>query len=77
MKCFYITFKLQVIVLLLVLTMRKRLRYLCTLFHESAECLSKLPALYWQPLGTFVMLLSLYSFWIVTILHLATASMMS
>ncbi|XP_025423200.1 CTL-like protein 1 [Sipha flava] len=64
----------SVIVLLLVLTMRKRLHFLSTLFHESADCLSKLPALYWQPLSTFVMLLGLYSFWIITILHLATAN---
>lgn len=54
--------------------MRKRLRFLSTLFHESADCLSKIPALYWQPLGTFVVLLGLYAFWIAVILHLATAS---
>jgi len=54
--------------------MRKRLNFLSTLFHESADCLSKLPALYWQPLGTFSVLLGLYAFWTVVILNLATAS---
>ncbi|VVC27985.1 Hypothetical protein CINCED_3A023837 [Cinara cedri] len=64
----------SVIVLLLVLAMRKRLHFLSTLFHESADCLSKIPALYWQPLGTFVVLLSFYAFWTSVILHLATAN---
>lgn len=64
----------SVIVLLLVLVMRKQLNFLSTLFHESADCLSKLPALYWQPLGTFVALVSLYAFWTAVILHLATAN---
>jgi len=54
--------------------MRKRLNFLSTLFHESAECLSKLPALYWQPMCTFSVLLGLYAFWTAVILHLATAS---
>ncbi|XP_050535213.1 choline transporter-like 1 [Daktulosphaira vitifoliae] len=64
----------SVVILLLVLAMRKRLNLLSTLFHESAECLSKLPALYWQPLCTFFVLLSLYACWIGVILHLATAN---
>lgn len=54
--------------------MRKRLNLLSTLFHESANCLSKLPTLYWQPMGTFIVLLGLYAFWTAVILHLATAS---
>lgn len=61
----------------MVLAMRKRLNFLSTLFHESAECTSKLPGLYWQPLGTFVVLLGLYAFWTAVILHLATASKLS
>jgi len=67
-------FKLQVIILMLVLAMRKRLNFLSTLFHESADCLSKLPALYWQPICTFSVLICLYAFWTAVILHLATAS---
>ncbi|KAE9544761.1 hypothetical protein AGLY_000303 [Aphis glycines] len=43
----------SIIIFLLVLAMRKRLNFLSTLFHESADCLSKLPALYWQPMCTF------------------------
>uniref|UniRef100_A0A2H8TGH5 Choline transporter-like protein n=1 Tax=Melanaphis sacchari TaxID=742174 RepID=A0A2H8TGH5_9HEMI len=64
----------SVIILLLVLAMRKRLNFLSTLFHESADCLSKLPALYWQPMCTFSVLLGLYAFWTAVILHLATAN---
>lgn len=64
----------SVIILMLVLAMRKRLNFLSTLFHESADCLSKLPALYWQPMCTFSMLLGLYAFWTAVILHLATAN---
>lgn len=54
--------------------MRKRLNFLSTLFHESADCLSKLPALYLQPFGTFIVLLGFYIFWTAVIIHLATAS---
>ncbi|CAI6366054.1 unnamed protein product [Macrosiphum euphorbiae] len=64
----------SVIILMLVLAMRKRLNFLSTLFHESADCLSKLPALYWQPICTFSVLICLYAFWTAVILHLATAN---
>lgn len=59
-----IEFVLQVIILLIVLVMRKQVGFLAELFQETAKCLGNIPALFFQPLVTFVVLLIFFVFWI-------------
>ncbi|GLH14487.1 uncharacterized protein GBIM_18877 [Gryllus bimaculatus] len=63
-----------VIILLLVIVMRKRIRFLAALFEDSASCLGDIPALFIQPLITFIALLAFFAFWISVIVCLATST---
>jgi len=65
---------LQVIILLLVWALRKRIGFLAQLFRESSECLIDMPYLFVQPFVTFLALLTFFAFWISIIVCLATAS---
>lgn len=64
----------QVILLLLLSILRKRIGFMTALFKESAKCLAELPGLFFQPLLTFTALILFFTFWITVILCLATAS---
>lgn len=64
----------QLLVLLLMFSMRKHVSFLVALFQESSTCLSELPILYLQPVLSFLLLLAFYIFWISVVICLATAS---
>ncbi|XP_067007141.1 choline transporter-like 1 isoform X2 [Anabrus simplex] len=65
---------ITVIILLLVIAMRKRIRFMAQLFEDSASCLGSIPALFLQPLITFLALLAFFAFWIAVIVCLATSN---
>lgn len=60
----YATFTLQLIILILVIVMRKRVDFLANLFKETSKCLMNIPGLFLQPLFTFLVLLGFFAFWI-------------
>lgn len=64
----------QIILLLLLSILRKRIGFMAALFKESAKCLAELPGLFFQPLLTFAALILFFAFWVTVILCLATAS---
>lgn len=64
---------LQIIILILVVVMRKRVDFLADLFKETSKCLAHIPGLFLQPLLTFLVLLAFFIFWIFVVLCLATA----
>lgn len=64
---------ITVIILLIVIVMRKQVGFLADLFQETAKCLGHIPALFFQPLVTFVVLLIFFIFWISVVLCLATS----
>lgn len=62
------------IILLLVWALRSRIGFLAQLFRESSECLIDMPYLLVQPFVTFIALLIFFSFWLMVIACLATAT---
>ncbi|XP_017777336.1 PREDICTED: CTL-like protein 1 [Nicrophorus vespilloides] len=64
---------ITIIILLLVIVMRKKVDFLSDLFKETSKCILHIPALFFQPLFTFLVLLGFFSFWVFVILCLATA----
>ena len=65
---------LQIVILLLVIVIRKSISSVARVFEESAECLAALPALFLQPLITFLALMAFFAFWVSVIVCLATSS---
>ena len=63
----------QVILLLVILVMRKRLALVVALFHEAGKCIGSMPLLLIQPLWTFLILMVFFAYWIVVLGNLATA----
>ncbi|KAI5645199.1 plasma-membrane choline transporter domain-containing protein [Phthorimaea operculella] len=61
------------ILLLLVFVMRSRVSFLAELFRETAHCLGAIPALFLQPIITFVFLILFLAFWCSVVICLATA----
>ncbi|KAJ2938220.1 hypothetical protein O0L34_g17557 [Tuta absoluta] len=61
------------ILLLLVFVMRSRVSFLAELFRETAHCLGAIPALFLQPIITFVFLALFLAFWCTVVICLATA----
>lgn len=57
--CFF-----QTIIVILVIVMRKRVDFLADLFKETSKCVAHIPALFLQPIMTFLVLLGFFSFWI-------------
>ncbi|XP_008197900.1 choline transporter-like 1 [Tribolium castaneum] len=64
---------ITVIILLIVAVMRKQVNFLSDLFKETSKCLLHLPALFLQPILTFIILVLFFMFWIFVVLCLATA----
>jgi solute carrier family 44 protein 1 (choline transporter-like protein) len=65
---------LQIIILLLVITIRKSISSVALVFEESATALAALPALFLQPFITFLALMAFFAFWVSVIVCLATSS---
>ncbi|XP_063226885.1 choline transporter-like 1 isoform X1 [Bacillus rossius redtenbacheri] len=65
---------ITVVILLLVAAVRKSVGFMAQLFQESAECLADMPALFLQPLLTFLALVAFFSLWVYVIVCLATSS---
>lgn len=65
-------FKFQVIILLIVVVMRKQVSFLADLFKETSKCLLHLPALFFQPIFTFLILVLFFMFWIFVVVRLTT-----
>ncbi|XP_022918127.2 choline transporter-like 1 [Onthophagus taurus] len=64
---------ITVILLILIIFMRKKVDFLAELFKDTSKCLLSIPALFLQPLITFVILLGFFAFWVFVILCLATS----
>jgi solute carrier family 44 protein 1 (choline transporter-like protein) len=64
---------ITVIILIIVIVMRKQVSFLADLFKETSKCLLHLPALFFQPIFTFIVLVAFFMFWIFVVLCLATA----
>jgi len=54
--------------------MRKSISKMADVFEEAASCLAALPALFLQPLITFLALMAFFAFWVSVIVCLATSS---
>lgn len=65
---------ITVILLLLVFVMRSRVSFLAALFKETAHCLGSIPALFLQPIITFLFLVLFLAFWSTVVVCLATAT---
>ncbi|XP_023014010.2 choline transporter-like protein 1 [Leptinotarsa decemlineata] len=65
---------ITIIILLIIFFMRKQVDFLANLFKETSKCLMHLPALFFQPILTFIVLVLFFMFWIFIVLCLATAS---
>ncbi|KAL4708361.1 hypothetical protein ACJJTC_019597 [Scirpophaga incertulas] len=65
---------ITVILLLLVFVMRSRVSFLAALFKETAHCLGSIPALFLQPIITFLFLVLFFTFWSLVVVCLATAN---
>ncbi|XP_028044144.1 CTL-like protein 1 isoform X2 [Bombyx mandarina] len=65
---------ITVILLLLVWVMRSRVSFLAALFRETAHCLGSIPALFLQPIITFLFLVVFFAFWSTVVVCLATAN---
>ncbi|XP_066582960.1 choline transporter-like 1 [Prorops nasuta] len=66
---------ITLILLFLIIILRKySLKRMTALFKDSAKCLAELPGLFFQPILTFTALILFYSFWVMIVLCLATAS---
>ncbi|CAH1156212.1 unnamed protein product [Phaedon cochleariae] len=65
---------ITVIIIVIIIFMRKQVDFLAKLFQETSKCLMHLPALFLQPLFTFIMLVIFFMFWIFVVICLATAS---
>lgn len=63
----------QVILLLLMLFMRKRVALTIALFHVAGKVFIHLPLLVFQPFWTFLALLFFWMFWVMVLLFLGTA----
>ncbi|EEC05461.1 conserved hypothetical protein, partial [Ixodes scapularis] len=64
---------IMVIILLLVVAMWKRVALVAALFKESSLCIRHMPFLLAQPVWTFLALATLFLFWTLVLLFLATA----
>ncbi|XP_028161457.1 CTL-like protein 1 isoform X1 [Ostrinia furnacalis] len=65
---------ITLILLVLVFVMRSRVSFLAALFRETAHCLGAIPALFLQPIITFVFLVLFFAFWSLVVVCLATAN---
>ncbi|KAL0840483.1 hypothetical protein ABMA28_015727 [Loxostege sticticalis] len=65
---------ITLILLLLVWVMRSRVSFLAALFRETAHCLGSIPALFLQPIITFIFLILFFAFWSTVVVCLATAN---
>ncbi|GBP15161.1 CTL-like protein 1 [Eumeta japonica] len=64
----------KVIILVLVWVMRSRVSFLAALFKETAHCLGSIPALFLQPIITFLFLVLFFAFWSFVVVCMATAN---
>uniref|UniRef100_A0A147BCM5 Choline transporter-like protein n=3 Tax=Ixodes ricinus TaxID=34613 RepID=A0A147BCM5_IXORI len=64
---------IMVIILLLVVAMWKRVALVAALFKEASLCIRHMPFLLAQPVWTFLALATLFLFWTLVLLFLATA----
>jgi solute carrier family 44 (choline transporter-like protein), member 1 len=63
---------LQLVLLLILLVMRKRIGLVVALFHEAGKCLASVPLLLIQPLWTFVVLFIFFVYWLIVMAYIAT-----
>lgn len=66
---------MQVILLLIMLVMRKRVALTIALFHVAGKVFIHLPLLVFQPFWTFFALLLFWIYWIMVLLFLGTTGM--
>lgn len=58
---------ITVIIVILVIVMRKQVDFLANLFRETSKCLLAVPGLFLQPIGTFLVLLGFFAFWMLVV----------
>lgn len=63
----------QLVLLLVVIVMRKRVKFVAALFREASECIKAMPCLLLQPLWTFLALFVFFIYWMIVMIALATA----
>lgn len=63
-----------IIICLICLVMRKRVKLVVALFHESAHCIRAMPGLLFQPFWTTIILAAFILFWIAVVVAMATAN---
>lgn len=64
---------LQVILLIVMLIMRKRVALTIALFHVAGKVFIKLPLLAVQPLWTFICLMLFWAYWLMVLLFLGVS----
>lgn len=66
---------MQVILLLVLLVMRKRISLVVALFHEAGKCLGSIPLLLLQPIWTSLILILFFMYWVVILAFISSAGM--
>lgn len=64
---------LQVILLIVMVIMRKRVALTIALFHVAGKVFIKLPLLVVQPLWTFICLMLFWAYWLMVLLFLGVS----
>jgi len=65
----------QVLLLLILIVLRKRISLVVALFREAGKCLTSVPMLLIQPLWTFLILAAFFVYWVIVLLYIATLGM--
>ena len=63
----------QVILLLVIIAMWKRLKLVVALFHEAGKCVIAMPLLLIQPVWTFIVLIAFVAYWLVVLAFIGTS----
>ena len=65
----------QVILLLIIFIMRKRIALVVAMFYEAGKCISSMPCLLLQPVYTFIILMAFFMYWVIVLAYLSTSGM--
>lgn len=66
-------FLFQVILLLVLLAMRKRISLVVVLFQEASSCVASVPTMMVQPVLTYFILILYFVYWVIILAYLSTA----
>ena len=63
---------MQVLLLILIIVMWKRLKLVVALFNEAGKCVIAMPLLLIQPVWTFLVLIAFVAYWLVVLAYIST-----